>query len=822
MRRQDYEVLEEYINVAFVNDVIEFLCRRNMKSICKSYNWDEEDVSLVELLQSFVSRACNVTDGVGTIVVVWTNQTTSPGLLGRRCSGIRGMSEIPPELAEEARRGISHKFRGISAFKTPRPARAVLRHDLHVMDVDGINMMFNSLKPLLSRLSIPLEYPKILEYLARRDEVRDMVMRGLSVSKDDAKEIILVISNGGGLTRWAEEHGIDLADSKCRWAVDWLQGLQDEMDSVMTEVYKRATPEQRQFVSAKPRPCCSHFSHTWMAEERAFLDFIIAVGAELGVRHLSYEHDGACFVQCNFDFVEAVNERSDIKVALKPAPEDPLGDLMIRYDLGPKTGAPPGDVLLVSGDSKLLSCAPFLVKGGCSHGKLDARAQDPRGQAWRLVKVVHSTPVGQVDHEKVALSLHLHMGRCHHFVSVGSEIIVLFKFDGVKSSSKVLQLPEGLPLMDAMAEHVTLGVPGQRKDGLMINAVRDLKTFGVFVAGNIEYYSQPAQAPLVNEPEWKDVKEYLIQFHPDQWTDLLANAILAVNRKKATPYQKAIKLLQGSCQQFMEFRAKMGLGIRPWNDGPIYPDKTIPESIRALRFTNLREDRQLEELTIEQVFDLRPVGEDPKQLELVYRKAVNFVGGSGQGKTELSKALARRACVRQGAEIFYETKGNFDGFGMLTREGLMNKFGAIVLGDFTWTYGQKESLDMESRKGILRTEEIAEHKARFYNGRWPAEVARLFSSNHDKDDGGNIDVGYAFEAQLMPALAALARKDQKAIDDMSDDQIAMARSCVMCVIPKDLKLMEGNTRTKEQTDKAAERRARQKAFEARQSASADQ
>ncbi len=98
---------------------------------------------------------------------------------------------------------------------------------------------------------------------------------------------------------------------------------------------------------------------------------------------------------------------------------------------------------------------------------------------------------------------------------------------------------------------------------------------------------------------------------------------------------------------------------------------------------------------------------------------------------------------------------------------------------------------------------------------------RFFSSNTDGCGYGELDVGFVFDNQCMPALAALARKDQDAINRLTDDQIAMARSCLMCVIPKDLKLMESNTRTTDQTQKAEERRARQRAFESAKSSHTD-
>ena len=148
-------------------------------------------------------------------------------------------------------------------------------------------------------------------------------------------------------------------------------------------------------------------------------------------------------------------------------------------------------------------------------------------------------------------------------------------------------------------------------------------------------------------------------------------------------------------------------------------------------------------------------------MELVYRKSVHFVGGNGGGKTILCQALARRECVRQDTKLWYDGKGNFDGLGLLTREGYMLQFGAMVMGDFSFTFGQRELLHREEIKGILQTEEQCEHKARYFNGRWPEERARMFSMNAGQHEDGTTDHGAWFAQQGLTGLALLARGDEE-------------------------------------------------------------
>jgi hypothetical protein len=235
------------------------------------------------------------------------------------------------------------------------------------------------------------------------------------------------------------------------------------------------------------------------------------------------------------------------------------------------------------------------------------------------------------------------------------------------------------------------------------------------------------------------------------------------------------------------------------------------ESIAKLRFVSLKVDKTLESLTLDEVFTLR----DGDELELCYRKGVMMLGGSGMGKSKLSRALARRECVRQDQKLFFDGKGNFDGFGMLAKEGFISKFGAVIMNDFQWSFGQRESLSVEDIKAIVRTEETAEFKARYWNGKLMAEVVRIFNRNHmDAVKAGVVvDVGQKFVVEGLAGLAALARNSQAEGDALGDDQIAVARGCIVCIIPDDLPLMmEGEKLDPGRADRAKARRDREAAF----------
>jgi hypothetical protein len=148
---------------------------------------------------------------------------------------------------------------------------------------------------------------------------------------------------------------------------------------------------------------------------------------------------------------------------------------------------------------------------------------------------------------------------------------------------------------------------------------------------------------------------------------------------------------------------------------------------------------------------------------------------------------------------------------MLTKEGLMNQFGAFCMGDFTYTVGQRETLDAESIKGLLQTEEQCEHKARYYNGRWPAERVRMFSMNAGMNEDGTTDYGSTLLLQGLVGPAMMARDRLQDLLAADDHVRAMARRVLVCRMP-DAPIHKGAVDSKAE-ERAKERRARQLAYE---------
>ena len=65
-----------------------------------------------------------------------------------------------------------------------------------LVDLDAVIMLFSSAPEILSRFSINEEFESVQAYCTDREGIRSVVMAGLNISKDLAKELLLVLSNG--------------------------------------------------------------------------------------------------------------------------------------------------------------------------------------------------------------------------------------------------------------------------------------------------------------------------------------------------------------------------------------------------------------------------------------------------------------------------------------------------------------------------------------------------------------------------------------------------------------------------------------------------
>ena len=125
----------------------------------------------------------------------------------------------------------------------------------------------------------------------------------------------------------------------------------------------------------------------------------------------------------------------------------------------------------------------------------------------------------------------------------------------------------------------------------------------------------------------------------------------------------------------------------------------------------------------------------------------------------------------------------------MTRSGDINRVGAFVFSDCPLRTLMRETLDAEAVKALMDVREACALPARYHEAVLPARHARLFSANSGVDATGQRDDGYYFDTYRQWGLAAMARKDLRAVNGASDDMRAVCRRVVMfALVPGDIGL----------------------------------
>ena len=834
--RQAPLVLKEPINVAYTKSVIEELKSVKLKPVPSGYNMglitQDREVNVADLLQIFVNRARGTTHhGIGWITVVYSDMRCPEGLLGRRISGAKFLDSEVADLDHEI--GIAIEWRGVSAFALPKVLRHVLRHALPLKDLDAQNAMFNLMKYyMLPQLQGVPTLTAVQLYTEHRAQILENMMEGFMIGKDTAKEMILKVSNGGKLdtllaalpdTPTTGENTLHPTILK------FMVSLDSEMEALRAIVYQQSTDDQKLYVTDRDRPHVSLFSFAWMALERKFIDGLMAALDRAGLQVTSIEHDGVnvWHVGTGAELLDVVDALVPIPMAIKAPVSDPLQELLVHCTATIVQDAVMAPLVLAVGIShELVACDPWgdVGDGMSKHellqnSKLQLKVGGPRGQSWRIVRLTHTT--ASMDGKVVLTMLAEPVAQVPHLISLdrNGTIHVLYQSHNSDSSTPY-KLPSAVStaLADAKVVHLTIGVTGVKKGPLVVQFAQVMAQSGTLLVGNMRLVEiNKGVADSGEIPMWEDLREELLRHKPEAFAALIANASRAIYMKSETPFQRGLKIMYPQAKEFMEFRAKTGMNIRSIKDGPIFPKGMTIDTSKII-FKNWTKDKTIELLTLDEVFDGRRNvdGTPMDRIELCYKKSVWFVGGAGGGKTLMCQALARRECVRQAAEMFFDGKGNMDGFGTLTKEGYMSQFGAFVMGDFKFTFGQREVLDYECIKNILQTEVQCEHAARYYNGRWPAEVVRMFSVNAGTNPNTKeVDYGDWFDKQDLAGLAMLARGEEDNLRLPGHDQErAGARRVLIACMPDDFVEIDEAVVNADAIERAQIRRDRQAKFDA--------
>ena len=249
--------------------------------------------------------------------------------------------------------------------------------------------------------------------------------------------------------------------------------------------------------------------------------------------------------------------------------------------------------------------------------------------------------------------------------------------------------------------------------------------------------------------------------------------------KKATRMQGACLTSAAALREYVEERTKVfgtsASAIEP--KGRLRWDQ-YPADVRGMRGVHLNERT----MTFEYI-----TAAEYTDTEIHMRKSAWLVGRSGAGKSTMQGAWGRMFCRRRNKLVYFDGK-SIDPIGLLTKDGQMDSFGALMLADFNMRSLMDRCIDDEGKKSLFQVDEAGHLPCRYHQAILPKYTPRVFSCNTDVDEYGRFNVAHYFEENHLQGLAALARQDMPAMKRAGDNQVAISRRCVAFVIPDDLNL----------------------------------
>lgn len=232
-------------------------------------------------------------------------------------------------------------------------------------------------------------------------------------------------------------------------------------------------------------------------------------------------------------------------------------------------------------------------------------------------------------------------------------------------------------------------------------------------------------------------------------------------------YVDMLSMASAMCQP----RVAMEPGVKEWHE--------YPEGVRQMVGTSV--DERTLEFTKHTAVEFTDTC-------LHKKKTAWLVHKSGRGKSMMQGAWGRMFCRRYEADQYISGK-SLDLMGIMTKHGEMDSKGALMLADLNMKSLMNQRLTVEEEKGLLQVYEAAHLPGRYHQAIIPAGMPRTISVNLGMLPDSQVpDPGYYFETEGMPALAAMARGDLEEFRKCSDNDIAVARRCVVFVVPEGLDL----------------------------------
>jgi hypothetical protein len=172
----------------------------------------------------------------------------------------------------------------------------------------------------------------------------------------------------------------------------------------------------------------------------------------------------------------------------------------------------------------------------------------------------------------------------------------------------------------------------------------------------------------------------------------------------------------------------------------------------------------------------------------LYRKrSIFFIGAGGLGKTTLISSLAAELSNRHCFDRYYEGTA-LDPIGLLTKQNVITKMGAIAISDFSMVSDRDKPLDMMGALSLFECERATDIPARYHMAKFNELRPRLFAVNPGKDDMGNVDFGSWFLDQVnpMPAIHEFVNGNADKVKLCDSRQAAIVRRIIVFRITEPL------------------------------------
>jgi hypothetical protein len=285
---------------------------------------------------------------------------------------------------------------------------------------------------------------------------------------------------------------------------------------------------------------------------------------------------------------------------------------------------------------------------------------------------------------------------------------------------------------------------------------------------------------VTNIPSIEEMEEWLRERLDEPFLFLTARARQHLKNKTADRYENClINVMLSECRELAEQMKIANAGVKLVSQNKrAYPadfNEGVAELVGTL-WNPITE--RIENITLREA-----LGEGG-----IYRhRSIFFIGAGGLGKTTLITSLAAELSNRHCFDRFYEGTA-LDPIGLLTKQNVMSRMGAIAISDFSMVSDRNKPLDMRNSLALFECERTTSFIARYHEATLQELRPRLFAVNPGKDDQGNVDFGSWFLDQVnpMPAVHAFVNGNADYVKACDAGQAAIVRRIIVFRITEPL------------------------------------